>query len=308
VGKGPAPPPNGGVPDALEFRTKWQIALEQITQLAVEGVPAAPVVADAGYGVVTAFRDALTLTALRTSWGSAPRRPCGRPAARRCPRRSTGVMVGHRRWSVARGSIAPQRAHLGPATAGERLAHRDVAPGHAGAMRSRFAAVGCGPRIVTTGSRRHGPKSGCSSSGARGSRADQVWLSTLPPTATRADVVRLAMLRWRIERDYQELKDELGLDHFEGRAGALSSSRLALHRRVCVPRRGAAGAFPPESLAFLRPARLPRVSRRGALPCVLNGTRRIPSRRCTDSSPGPWRGGGRCLECGHHPRTNLVTQ
>src|SRR5213592_4012172 len=40
-----------GVPDALEFRTKWQIALEQIAQLAVEGVPAAPVVADAGYGV-----------------------------------------------------------------------------------------------------------------------------------------------------------------------------------------------------------------------------------------------------------------
>src|SRR6266446_4352899 len=45
-----------GVPDALEFRTKWQIALEQIAQLAVEGVPVAPVVADAGYGVVTAGR------------------------------------------------------------------------------------------------------------------------------------------------------------------------------------------------------------------------------------------------------------
>src|SRR5499433_2134897 len=49
-----------GVPDTIEFRAKWQIALEQITQLAAEGVPAAPVVADAGYGVVTAFRDALT--------------------------------------------------------------------------------------------------------------------------------------------------------------------------------------------------------------------------------------------------------
>src|SRR5947209_6773824 len=53
-----------GVPDALEFRTKWQIALEQIAQLAVEGVPVAPVVADAGYGVVTAFRDALTARAI----------------------------------------------------------------------------------------------------------------------------------------------------------------------------------------------------------------------------------------------------
>src|SRR5262249_10739698 len=49
-----------GVPDPIEFRPKWQIALEQITHLAAEGVPAAPVVADAGYGVVTAFREALT--------------------------------------------------------------------------------------------------------------------------------------------------------------------------------------------------------------------------------------------------------
>ena len=40
-----------GVPETIEFRPKWQIALEQITQLRSEGVPAAPVVADAGYGV-----------------------------------------------------------------------------------------------------------------------------------------------------------------------------------------------------------------------------------------------------------------
>jgi SRSO17 transposase len=43
------------------------------------------------------------------------------------------------------------------------------------------------------------------------------WLSTLPPTARATELVELAMLRWWIERDYQELKDELGLDHFEGR-------------------------------------------------------------------------------------------
>ena len=43
------------------------------------------------------------------------------------------------------------------------------------------------------------------------------WLSTRPATTPIADLVRLAKLRWRIERDYQELKDELGLDHFEGR-------------------------------------------------------------------------------------------
>jgi SRSO17 transposase len=43
------------------------------------------------------------------------------------------------------------------------------------------------------------------------------WLSTLPETTAPRALVRVAQLRWRVERDYQELKDELGLDHFEGR-------------------------------------------------------------------------------------------
>ena len=43
------------------------------------------------------------------------------------------------------------------------------------------------------------------------------WLSTLPPDIAFERMVNLAQLRWRIERDYQELKQELGLGHFEGR-------------------------------------------------------------------------------------------
>ena len=39
------------------------------------------------------------------------------------------------------------------------------------------------------------------------------WLSTLPATTALVDLVHRAKLRWRIERDYQELKQELGLDH-----------------------------------------------------------------------------------------------
>ena len=43
------------------------------------------------------------------------------------------------------------------------------------------------------------------------------WLSTLPQNIAFADLVDFAKLRWRIERDYQELKQEVGLGHFEGR-------------------------------------------------------------------------------------------
>jgi SRSO17 transposase len=43
------------------------------------------------------------------------------------------------------------------------------------------------------------------------------WLSTLPQDISFRDLVDIAKLRWRIERDYQELKQEVGLDHYEGR-------------------------------------------------------------------------------------------
>ncbi|MBB5959626.1 hypothetical protein FHS29_006247 [Saccharothrix tamanrassetensis] len=44
------------------------------------------------------------------------------------------------------------------------------------------------------------------------------WLSALPADIRLRDLVRIAKIRWRIEHDYRELKDGLGLDHFEGRS------------------------------------------------------------------------------------------
>jgi SRSO17 transposase len=43
------------------------------------------------------------------------------------------------------------------------------------------------------------------------------WLSNLPASIALRKLVAIAKLRWRIERDYEELKQELGLGHFEGR-------------------------------------------------------------------------------------------
>jgi SRSO17 transposase len=52
------------------------------------------------------------------------------------------------------------------------------------------------------------------------SEPTRYWLSNLPETTSYRKLVRLAKLRWRIEQDYRELKNELGLDHFEGRTWA----------------------------------------------------------------------------------------
>jgi SRSO17 transposase len=71
------------------------------------------------------------------------------------------------------------------------------------------------------------------------------WLSTLPADTSVRTLVRLGKLRWRVERDYQEMKQELGLDHFEGRTWrglhhhfslcAVAHAFLALRRALFPP-------------------------------------------------------------------------
>lgn len=250
-----------GVPPAVAFRTKWRIALEQVRAGHAAGLPLAPVVADAGYGVVTDFRDALTalgmpyavgVTGETTVWrpGEQPLGPRkgrgrGRPATllRRSPR--------HRPVSVAR--LAPTL----PEAVWQPVTWRE---GTRGAMRSRFA--GCRVRPAHRDEQRTDPRpeEWLLIEWPAGEPAPtKFWLSTLPSTLAVTDVARVAKLRWRIERDYQELKDEIGLDHFEGRGwrgfhhhGALC---IAAYAFLAAER---ARLSPPEPLSFLRAARLPR--------------------------------------------------
>ena len=70
------------------------------------------------------------------------------------------------------------------------------------------------------------------------------WLSTLPDTIAFDLLVDIAKLRWRIERDYQELKQEVGLGHFEGRGWrGLSSSRIPSITGINGSSFGFAGGF-----------------------------------------------------------------
>src|SRR3989442_1061210 len=139
--------------------------------------------------------------------------------------------------------------------------------GTRGAMRSRFAAVRVRPAHRDDWRSTPRPEEWLLIEWPRAEAAPiKYWLSTLPPMATRAHLVRLAMLRWRIERDYQELKDELGLDHFEGRGWR----GFHHHATLCIAAYAFLAAerlahFPPEPLAFLQPPRVPkRFTPRGA--------------------------------------------
>jgi SRSO17 transposase len=70
------------------------------------------------------------------------------------------------------------------------------------------------------------------------------WLSTLPAETKLRDLVRLAKHRWIIERDYEELKQELGLGHYEGR-GWRGFHHHATYRPLALIRTGNPAPLPP---------------------------------------------------------------
>jgi SRSO17 transposase len=203
-----------GVPEAVGFATKPQIALEQLQEAKATNVPQGVVLADAGYGTNTAWRDALTAEGLNyvvgvisslKIWpeGDQPLPAAysgrGRPPVRR-PRSADGELLTVEQYAK---SLDLRR-------------YRSVTwrEGSKQALTSRFAAV----RVHAA----HGDhvRSAEWLLVEWPSRADEprkYFLSNLPETTTLRRLVEDCKARWRIERDYQDLKQEFGLDHYEGR-------------------------------------------------------------------------------------------
>lgn len=250
-----------GVPDDVPFQPKWQIALGQLRAVLAEGVPRAPVVADAGYGDATAFREALTALGLAyavgvkketTAWppGEAPRPPTPWTGRGRPP-----TLL--RRTATHTPQSLKELALALPPTAWRTVRWRE---GTRGAMRSRFARLRVRPAHRDEERTEARPEEWLLIEWPRdAAEPTKYWLSTLPATTPLPPLVRLAKLRWRIERDYQELKDELGLDHFEGRGwrgfhhhGALC---IAAYAFLAAER---ARLSPPAPLSFLDAPRLPK--------------------------------------------------
>lgn len=207
------------VPDDIQFLTKPQISLLQIEDAVRAGVPQGPVLADAAYGDDIKFRVGVTELGLpycvgvksaTTVWRPGegplppkPRGPNGRPSTRL--RREPG----HEPVSVK------ELARSLPQEQFKVVRWRE---GTKGKMRSRFAAVRVRPanrddRRTTPHAEEwlliEWPKDE--------PEPTKYWLSTLPAATPLTELVRIAKLRWRIERDYEELKDEFGLNHYEGR-------------------------------------------------------------------------------------------
>lgn len=257
-----------GVPQDLQFRTKWAIALEQIDALLADELPLAPIVSDAGYGVITAFRDALTerglsyalaITGETSVWA-----PGSQPLA---PKRTAPTGRPPTRYRRAPGHAPISAAALAQGLASKHWRTVRWREGTRGMMSSRFAALRV--RAAHRDQRSRPPRAPewlLIEWPKAESAPTKFTLSSVPESVTLEELVRLVKLRWRIERDFQELKDELGLDHFEGRSwrGFHHHGALCI-AAYCFLAAERARLSPPEPVAFLRAARVPKGFRpRGA--------------------------------------------
>src|SRR5271157_1165030 len=207
------------VPKDIRFKTKPQIALDQIRAAHAEGVAPGIVLADAGYGANSDFRAGVSalnlpyvvgIQSTPSVWppGQAPLPP--KPWSGR-GRRPCNVQRDDEHKPV---SVKDLALSLG------KKAWRSVTwrEGSNAPLASRFAAVRVHLAARDYKRTTPHPVEWLLVEWPEGEAAPtKYWLSTLPEDTPLATLVDYAKLRWRIERDYEELKSELGLSHYEGR-------------------------------------------------------------------------------------------
>src|SRR3954467_14961242 len=208
-----------GVPEEVEFRTKPAIALGQIRRALADGVPPGVVVTDAGYGIDTDFRTALTALALPYVLGvqsTVGVWPPGRGPLPPKPWSGRGRPPKLRRRDAEHQPVtAKDLASALPPSAWRTVGWRE---GSRGGLSGRFAAVRVRPLHRDYWRADPHPEEWLLIEWPEAKEEPtRHWLSTLAATVGLEELVATAKVRWRIERDYQELKQELGLDHYEGR-------------------------------------------------------------------------------------------
>jgi SRSO17 transposase len=187
------------IPDEVVFQTKIELALGMIERAKEAGLPGSIILADAAYGDSTTFRNAV-----RYLWGF--------DFAVGVSSNLKVIPLNTRRQAATIGEVARRL----PSSAFRKLTWRD---GSKARLRSRF----CFMRVKTT-----------HDDGIALQDREPLWLiiewpeheaqptkfalSTLPEKMSKKQIVRILKERWRTERMYEDLKGELGLDHFEGRS------------------------------------------------------------------------------------------
>jgi SRSO17 transposase len=210
---------NAEIPEGVGFQTKPEIALDQIRAAVAAGLDRGVVLVDAAYGINTEFRDGLTTLGLQyvvgvqnsmTVWTPGTQPLPAKPRGKRGrPPRLLQRSADHQPVSVRQLAISL------PVTSFQEITWREGADRK---LQSRFAAVRVRPAHRDNERAEPRAEEWLLIEWPRTEKEPtKYWISTLPPATKLKALVKMAKHRWIIERDYQELKQELGLGHFEGR-------------------------------------------------------------------------------------------
>lgn len=207
-----------GIPEEVSFRTKNEIALAQLDKLLERNDLDVPVLADAGYGDSIGFRESLThkglqyvlgITGNHLIWtpGSSPRIPenksaRGRPRTKYVDDENPPMQV--QEYVISLGKAALKKVTWDVSSAGPKSSWFGAARIRGAYNYSKGKAPGYEEWLIW-----QWPKDK--------EKPSKYWFATLPEKTSLKRIVYLAKLRWRVERDYQEMKQEIGLDHYEGR-------------------------------------------------------------------------------------------
>ena len=208
-----------GVPDDIVFATKPEIALEQMRQALAADVPLGVVLTDAGYGDETAFRDGVTEMGMLYAVGIRPATTVWAPGTAPLPPKAwtgRGIRPTKLRREPGNEPVAVKALALAlPAKAWRTVTWRE---GSNSELSSRFAGVRVRPAHRDYLRPEMRPEEWLLIEWPE-SEAEPIkyFLSTAPAWATLEQLVFVTKMRWRIERDYQDLKQDFGLGHYEGR-------------------------------------------------------------------------------------------
>jgi SRSO17 transposase len=207
------------IPATVRFQEKWRLALPLLRHIRAAGFHITAVLGDAEFGDNATLRRALHRWKLPYALGISSTTPVfrGTPAVAVPPRRRPSASAPTR-LQVTDGShpeVVRRSAAQLPGRAWRRVSWRN---GTNRPWTAHFAALRVMP-AQDWRRRRLAPAVWLLFERDLGTTPRvKAYLVALPPPASLRALVRLAHHRWAIEQQYQELKDELGLDHFEGRS------------------------------------------------------------------------------------------
>lgn len=216
------------VPDDIAFQKKWQIALDLLESARQNGGPTLPVVADAGYGDSREFRDTLRKRGLKYVVAVSSLTSVWRPGTQVELRQSKRPGRPRTRAEAVDGSepvlvevLAKELADRGEF---QRLSWR---MGTKGPLEADFAAVRVRSAERRTKKLPPGEEEWLVIEREKTGEY-KYYLSSMSARSTLKSIVRLAKMRWHIERDYQDMKQQLGFDKYEGRSWG------GLHRHLAM--------------------------------------------------------------------------